>query len=56
MTPENAKEMKYIFIFISILSIVVLGSYLTDHNILDLAYLFFIATCLIRYLFICFRS
>lgn len=51
--PSNAKEIKCVVTFLSVLSIIVLGSYIVDKNIKDILYLLFIIICLIRYLLIC---
>lgn len=50
MPSENAKEIKCVITFLSVLSIVVLGSFIVDRNIADLLYLIFIIICLIRFL------
>ena len=53
MPSENAKEMKCVVAFLSVLSIVVLGSFIIDRDIKDILYLSFIIICLLRYLLIC---
>ncbi len=53
MTIENAKEMKYVVSCLSVGALIVLGSALTEQNILDYFYVLFIISCLIRYIFIC---
>ncbi len=53
MPSENAKEMKCVVTFLSILSIIVLGSFIIDRDIKDILYLSFIIIYLIRYLLIC---
>lgn len=53
MPSENANEMKCVVTFLSVLSIIVLGSYIIDRDIKDILYLSLIIICLIRYLLIC---
>lgn len=55
MPSDNAKEMKCVVTFLSILSIIVLGSFVIDKDIKDILYLSLIIICLIRYLLICRR-
>ena len=56
MTTENAKEFKYVAIFLSVLSMVVLGSYVVDRELIDILYVLFVISCIIRYYFICIKS
>ena len=51
--PSNAKEIKCVVTFLSILSIIVLGSFIVDRDIKDILYLSLIVIYLIRYLLIC---
>jgi hypothetical protein len=53
MPKENAKEMKCVVTFLSILSIIILGSFIIDRNISDIFYLAFLQICLIRYIIAC---
>ena len=55
MTPESAKEMKYVMIFLSFLSMLVLCSFIVDRKPLDLFYLLFVISCMIHYLIISFK-
>lgn len=50
--PSNAKEMKCVVTFLSVLSIIVLGSFIIDRDIKDILYFSLIIICLIRYLLI----
>lgn len=53
MTTDNCKDSKYVVLVCFMGLFLVLGSVIIKFNILDIAYLFFIGTCLIRYLWIC---
>ena len=50
--PSDAKEMKCVVTFLSILCMLVLGSYIIDKDIKDILYFLLIIICLIRYLLI----
>ena len=52
MPSEGAKKIKCVVAFLSVLSIVVLGSFIIDRNIIDLLYFIFIIFCLVKYLFL----
>jgi hypothetical protein len=56
MPTENAKEIRYVVTFLSVLSMIVLGSYIVDRNIADFLYLLFVLSCLVKYLLICFKK
>ena len=53
MPNENAKEMKCVVTFLTILSIIILGSFIIDRKLSDLLYFVFIQICLIRYIKVC---
>ena len=55
MPSENAKEMKCVVAFLSVLSILVLGSFIIDRDIKDILYFLLVIICLIRYLIICYK-
>lgn len=50
MTTQNAKDKKLVITFLSVLSLLVLGSFIIDKNPIDAVYLLFVIVCLIRYL------
>lgn len=56
MPTENAKEFKYVLLFLSFLSMIVLGSFIIDRDPIDILYLLFIVSCIIRYYVICLKS
>lgn len=56
MTTNNAKEVKGVVLFLSVLSLIVLGSFIVEGNILDMFYLIFIISCMIHYLYLSFKS
>lgn len=53
MTTQNIKELKSVIIFLSILGMMILGSFLVDKKEIDILYLLFIISCMIRYIIIC---
>lgn len=52
MTTDNCKDSKYVVLVCFMGVLLVLGSTIVKFNLLDIAYLFFIVLCLIRYLWI----
>ena len=56
MTTDDAKEVKNVILFLSILGLLVLGSFIVDRNLLDMFYLLFIISSMIQYLYISFKS
>lgn len=56
MTTDNAKEVKGVILFLSVLSLIVLGSFIVERNLLDMFYLLFIISCMIKYLYLSFKS
>ena len=49
MSNNIAKDKKLVVTFLSILSIFVLMIYISDKNIIDILYLMFLISCLIKY-------
>lgn len=56
MTTVDTKEVKNVLSFVSILGVLVLGSFIVDGNMFDMFYLVFIIGSTIRYLYITFKS
>lgn len=52
MTTENIKNSKFILNFLLVLSIIVLGSFILEHNVFDILYLLFLIYCIIHYKFV----
>ena len=56
MTTDNAKEVKGVILFLSALSLIVLGSFIVDGSLLDMFYLLFIIGSMIKYIYLSFKS
>jgi len=56
MTTEDAKEVKGVVLFLSILGLIVLGSFIVEGKLLDMFYLLFIISSMIHYVYLSFKS
>lgn len=56
MTTEIVKDIKTVMFSLTFLGGLVFCSYMVDKNPLDLFYLLFLVSCMIRFLVICFKS
>jgi hypothetical protein len=52
MATENKKEVKYVIVSFIVVSLLILGSILIKFNVIDVMYLIFILTVLIKYIYI----
>ena len=56
MDTDDAKEVKGVILFLSVLGLIVLGSFIVERKMLDMFYLLFIICCMIHYLYLSFKS
>lgn len=56
MTTDDTKEVKGVVLFLSVLGLIVLGSFIVDRDLTDMLYLLFIIICMIHYLYLSFKS
>lgn len=52
MTTESVREKKYVVGMFLTIGLLVLGSLITEFNMIDVCYLVFTSICCIRYLYI----
>lgn len=53
MSKNKLSELKYVWMAGVALIVLVTGSVIVDFNYIDAAYLFFLMTCIVRYIIIC---
>ena len=54
--PDAETEIKGVILFLSVLGLIVLGSFIVERKMLDMFYLLFIICCMIHYLYLSFKS
>ena len=52
MTTENKKDVKYVIVGFIVVALLILGSILVKFNVIDVMYLIFIVTILVKYIYI----
>ncbi len=53
MPSGNAKEMKCVVTFLSILGMIVLGSFIIDKDLKDILYFLILMVFMVRYILLC---
>jgi len=56
MPVDNSKNVKYVYMFVIMIPLLILGSLCVEFNIIDLIYLIFLAIAAVRYMLVCIKK